>query len=312
MFLKLFLLLYIFLQNIFLISSEDYVRKFLENGDKNEFIKIDFLIIQNLSIEPIDRKEKWKELQKFIFSSDLLFIKDEPTTYVYIPKAKPTKELNIPELNFDYLDKKNENKKRIDNQKKLIPFLYERVPFQEEIRKIESNLNRSKDYRVLYYNSWFQPALTKNESLPVFIEAIKKDKKTYGEITIYKERFLHLKSKIRLAQKTNNLKQFNEIPELIDFQALVEAKKVGRNKKSNNENYWVDTIFNTVKLNFKYLGEFIYKENNSNSAELIERPKYRYQDLYEIEKDTKLEINEFNFIDHPYFSILIRITESPK
>ena len=68
-----------------------------------------------------------------------------------------------------------------------------------------------------------------------------------------------MKSKIRLAQKTNNLKQFNEIPEVIDFQALVESKKVGRNKKSNNEKYWVDTIFNTVKLNFKYLGEFIYK-----------------------------------------------------
>ena len=55
--------------------------------------------------------------------------------------------------------------------------------------------------------------------------------------------------------------------------------------------------------NFKYLGEFIYKENSSNSAELIERPKYKYQDLYEIEKDTKLEINEFNFITSSVINI---------
>jgi len=39
------------------------------------------------------------------------------------------------------------------------------------------------------------------------------------------------------------------------------------------------------------------------------KDEYEYKDLYEIKKETKLNQDFFNFIDHPYFSILIRVQE---
>ena len=43
--------------------------------------------------------------------------------------------------------------------------------------------------------------------------------------------------------------------------------------------------------------------------ELIDKPVYFYRDLYEINKDIKIETGEFNFIDHPYFSVLVKVEE---
>ena len=48
------------------------------------------------------------------------------------------------------------------------------------------------------------------------------------------------------------------------------------------------------------------------TEKIIESPNYKYQDLYEIDKDLKLDINKFNVIDHPYFSVLIKVTELAK
>ena len=42
---------------------------------------------------------------------------------------------------------------------------------------------------------------------------------------------------------------------------------------------------------------------------MLAEPIYKYQDLYEIDKDMKLEPEIFNYVDHPYFSILIRVQE---
>ena len=84
------------------------------------------------------------------------------------------------------------------------------------------------------------------------------------------------------------------------------------NKGFLNDNYWVETIFNSVKVNLKYIGNFVYSDNEINSKEIIKLPRFKFVDLYEIDKDVKLEVDELNFIDHPYFSILIKVTEETK
>jgi hypothetical protein len=182
----------------------------------------------------------------------------------------------------------------------------------KEMIKIEDNLNRSKDFRVLYYNSWYQPAFNKHMTIPIFIEALKKEKNVYGEIKIYKERFIHLDAKLRFSKKTNNLEESSKSLKLQNFQNLLDANKETNVNESSNQDYWVDTIFNTVRLNFKYIEELIYSEEEISAEEIIESPNYKYQDLYEIDKDLKLDINKFNVIDHPYFSVLIKVTELVK
>ena len=43
--------------------------------------------------------------------------------------------------------------------------------------------------------------------------------------------------------------------------------------------------------------------------ELIPVKDFYYEDLYEIDKEIKLETDTLNFIDHPYFSVLARVKE---
>ena len=62
----------------------------------------------------------------------------------------------------------------------------------------------------------------------------------------------------------------------------------------------------------QYIGDFVYSDNKINTEEMLDLPRFKFVDLYEIDKDVKLEVDELNFIDHPYFSILIKVTEETK
>ncbi len=236
--LKLSIFIAFLAQNLYTKSSDDYVQLFLNNEDGNNLVKIDFLIIQNLTIEEVDLNEKWIELDEFIFSEELIYLKDEPTTFVTLSNNEAN-DLTLPNIriessiDFPVIDEKK-NKTKAPQ-----PFLFERVPFQKKMKDIEANLNRSRDYRVVYYNSWYQPALQQEKSIPVFIEAVKKDKKVYGEINIYKERFIHLDSRIRFSQQTNELVSSKKIPNLINFQELVEDKERKNNDTKVAGNYWM-------------------------------------------------------------------------
>jgi len=306
--LKLTLIFAFVVQNIYAKSSDEYVQLFLNEEIESNLIKVDFLIIQNLNLEEVDLKEKWEDLDEFIFSEELIYLKEEPTTLVTLIQNE-TNALTLPDIriesSIDY-PVINEEKTQI---KAPEPFLFERIPFQSKMMAIEANLNRSRDYRVVYYNSWYQPAVQQERSLPVFIEAVKQDKKVYGEINIYKERFIHLDSRIRFSQQTEAIDTSEMVPNLINIQELVENKKRKNSEVEVEDNYWMETIFNTVKLNFKYLEDFITSDDSIISPVLIEEPNYKYQDLYEMKKDIKLDPETLNFVDHPYFSILIRVEE---
>ena len=62
MLLKLSLFLTLIAQGVYAKSSEEYIQLFMEQ-DQPDLIKIDFLVIQNLTIEEVDLKEKWRNLE---------------------------------------------------------------------------------------------------------------------------------------------------------------------------------------------------------------------------------------------------------
>ena len=299
-------------QNLYSVDFNEYLEMYLVDKQKHDHVKVDFFIIQNLTIENEDLDEKWKELDELELSNHLINIKNEPTTFVTFPEGKLFDEIPLPPLKIEVKPQQQSLRDEVAQDMKPDPFLYEKIPFQKEMLEIESNLNRSKDYRVIYYNSWYQPVFKENETIPIFIDAQKKDKKVYGEIKIYKKRFVHLVSKLRYSQKTEEIDNSSRAQEVKTFQTLIEDKNETENKGFLNDNYWVETIFNSVKINLKYIGDFVYSGNEINSEEIIELPRFKFVDLYEIDKDVKLEVDELNFIDHPYFSILIKITEQTK
>ena len=312
MHLKLAIIVLFIAESLYSVDFNEYLEKYLVDKQKLDHIKVDFFIIQNLSIEDEDLEEKWKELDELELSNHLIKIKAEPTTFVTFPEGKFSDEITLPLLKFKIQPEQQSLSDEVAEVTKPDPFLYEKIPFQKEMVEIENNLNRSRDYRVIYYNSWYQPIFKENETIPIFIDAQKKDKKVHGEIKIYKERFIHLVSKLRFSQKTEEIDNTSRAQEIKTFQTLIKDKNEKENKGFLNDNYWVETIFNTVKVNLKYIGDFVYSDNEIKSEEIIELPRFKFVDLYEIDKDVKLEVDELNFIDHPYFSILIKITEQTK
>ena len=305
--LKLSLLLIVIAHGLYAKSPEEYIQHFLEQ-DQPDLLKIDFLVVQHLMIEEVDLNEKWRNLEQFNFSEELIELKEQPTTLVTLVE-NDINDFALPDIQIKSLTNLDINDVEKSELKTPLPFLFERIPFQKRMIDIEANLNRSRDYRVVYYNSWYQPAVSKENSLPIFIEAVKKDKKIYGEINIYRERFIHLDSRIRFSQVTEEIESDTGTPNLFDFQELVKEQKQNKEELKATDNYWMDTIFNTVKVNFQNLGNFISLDNLDISPIMLAEPIYKYQDLYEIDKDMKLEPEIFNYVDHPYFSILIRVKE---
>jgi|TARA_B110000467_G_scaffold54738_1_gene50156 hypothetical protein len=290
------------------ITSNEYINHYIDHSDKNSLLKIDFFVIQNLSIEDDDLKEEWKNLDSFLFSKDLINIKEEPTKLVSSPTYLNVENNFFTANNIEIIQSTQEEK-TVSKDIKIEPLLYERVPFQNEMKEIQNNLNRSRDYRVLYYNSWYQPAFNKDKSIPIAIESFKKDKRLYGEIVIYKERFIHIAGRLRLGQKSEENYVINVVPNTFDFQSLLEEMSYSEESKPSEDDYWIETIFNKVSLGLLDLSYEIPKEDKIYIDELIDKPVYFYRDLYEIDKEIKIEAEEFNFIDHPYFSVLIKVEE---
>ena len=291
------------------ITSNDYLNHYLENKENTKLLKVDFVVIQNLNIDKTDLKEKWEILNTFNFSEELIALKEEPTKLVPLP-SKYITDKSV--FQFIEAGKKEKTEKVIESKtQKIKPFLYERIPFEKEMQKIEKNLNRSRDYRVLYYNSWFQPAFNKSKTIPIVINQIKKSNKVYGEIKIYKERFIHLDSKLRFATEVDESEASSSSSpsNIFEFQTLLEDREDTKKAQKEKNNYWVDTIFNTVQINLESFSKIIYEEETKNLDSLNQEPVMAFEDLYEIKKDVKIEDNEFNFIDHPFFSILIRVQE---
>ena len=292
------------------LSTKDFVEEYIGNQDSTKLIKVDLVIIQHLTIEDKDLEEKFTELKEYQYSPYLLEVKNEPTKLIPTPTKITSYQMVVPKIELKGLDQESiSNEQNTINSNQIFkPFLYERVPFEKEMLALESNLNRSRDYRVLYYNTWYQPALAKSKSIPIHIESRKKGKKVYGEIHLYKERFFHLDANLRFAEETNQVKESYQIPVIDNFQSLYnESQKQERQKSEHN--YWMETIFNTVQVNIQNIVNFMNEYQPISEEELIPVKDFYYEDLYEIDKEIKLEIDTLNFIDHPYFSVLARIKE---
>ena len=73
----------------------------------------------------------------------------------------------------------------------------------------------------------------------------------------------------------------------------------------------METIFNNVRVNIGDFSKWILKsEINDLPLDLSpqESLAFKYNDLYEINQEIKIEENKYHFIDHPYFGIIVRIS----
>lgn len=312
---KTFFILVLLLLPTILVNGEDdpLIRLAqLYNQEQSPVYRIDFIIIKNLIIDDIDKEEKWPELNELILNNNLIELSEKPQLLIdksFLNVQNPKKDDPI---NYrissptTLIPEKKKNYEKVNSP--IAPRFYEKIILSSPIDPVLKKLRLSKGYRVLFESSWYQPVLKQEISYPVYIEAFDKKNKIYGELKIYKDKYLHSEIIIRFSNQTDQsvIKQdiktrnFNEI-----LESLYPKKKLA----AQNDKYWIKTILSQIKIRFESLKKDnsnlqVIKINNDNEPIKTDL----YEDLFELREERKIEENEFHYIDHPYFGVLVRIS----
>ena len=296
------------------VTPNDFIDSYINEGEYREVYKIDLLIFKNEFIEDVDLKEKWKTLEPLDLNQELFIIKDQPTLLVEKPVFKEKNQNNLISLNIENLiEEVTESEEEITKEKPIrVRFnLFERILYEKEFEEVKKKLDKNKEYKVLHSISWYQPLVEKDKSAFIFIENSKDQMKTYGEILIYKDRYLHFEAKLRLSEKTDSLSSESGAIKTINFNDLLNERSKKEEKEVPNNNYWMETIFNNVRVNIGDFSKWILNsEINDSPLDLNpqESLTFKYIDLYEINQEIKMEENKYHFIDHPHFGIIVRIS----
>ena len=178
----------------------------LFNKEKTPVYRIDFIVLKHLEIEEKDKQEKWPALKNIDFNKHLIELSPDTELLVDSPLLKDNvrKEIN----NFNYqilkeerLDTINEDK-NIKIEKRLPVRFYEKIILNSQVDEVVRKLKLSRGYRVLFESSWYQPVFSKSNARPVYIEATDSKDRIYGQLNIYKDRYLHSEMILRFSNLT--------------------------------------------------------------------------------------------------------------
>ena len=270
--------------------------------------RVDFIVLKHLSVE--DKEEKWPVLDNPRFEDNLIELSPKPELLVdkgFLNNKEPDQvNYQIYFKNTLSSEDKQGNQKGI--KEKVPPRFYEKIIISSPVKTIVQKLKLSRGYRVLFESSWYQPVFSESNSYPVYIEALDKADKIYGQLNIYKDRYLHSEMTLRFSIKTNEEK-FQTVIKPTDFNDILDSLSIEAKKPKDDGLYWINTILSQIKIRFKPL---VSSSNNLNLIKLDDEiePKLTayYMDLYELQEERKMEENEFYYIDHPYFGVLIRLS----
>ena len=270
--------------------------------------RVDFIVLKHLSVE--DKEEKWPVLDNPRFEDNLIELSPKPELLVdkgFLNNKEPDQvNYQIYFKNTLSSEDKQGNQKGI--KEKVPPRFYEKIIISSPVKTIVQKLKLSRGYRVLFESSWYQPVFSESNSYPVYIEALDKADKIYGQLNIYKDRYLHSEMTLRFSIKTNEEK-FQTPIKTTDFNDILDSLSIEAKKPKDDGLYWINTILSQIKIRFKPL---VSSSNNLNLIKLDDEiePKLTayYMDLYELQEERKMEENEFYYIDHPYFGVLIRLS----
>lgn len=234
------------------LKDEDLKETFqnpLVNFDRF-FVALDEFQYPNLDIVPTNF-----EIPKENQSIDIPFIKKE-TQKKTVEKNIITRKREFPRQIFQ-IDKRDDNL----------------------MKEFKDLIRRSRYFRFIGEQSWYQPIPSKDNSFEIFIDSsIERGSRIFGFLRPYKGRYLHTDIDIFLAEQT----QEDEI-------LIIEESD---NTNLNIEGY----LFNNT-------GQELQKKSlpNLQEDELIP--------IFQLKESRRIRSGEINYFDHPKFGLLILITK---
>lgn len=140
-------------------------------------------------------------------------------------------------------------------------------------------IRRSRYFRFIGEQSWYQPIPTKENSFEIFIDSnIERGSRIYGFLKPYKGRYLHTDIEIFLSEQ------------------IVE-NNISNVEKSNNTDQNIEGfLFNNTEKELQ-------KKSLPNLQEKELKP------IFQLKESRRLRSGEINYFDHPKFGILLLITK---
>lgn len=214
------------------------------------FVALDEYQYPNLDIVPTNF-----EVPKENQSIDIPFIKKE-TQKKTLEKNIITRKREFPREIFQ-IDKRDDNL----------------------MKEFKDLIRRSRYFRFIGEQSWYQPIPTKDNSFEIFIDSnIERGSRIFGFIKPYKGRYLHTDIEVFLAEQ--NLENKNLSVEESDI------------TNPNIEGY----LFNSKGLELQ-------KKSLPNLQEEELTP------IFQLQESRRLRSGEINYFDHPKFGLLLLITK---
>jgi len=285
-------------------------KAFTDNPNLYPVYRIDLIIFSHTQINEKDKQESFPQLEKFIYSDDLLQLHETPHLLVnreaikdgLIPNTQVIKSI---ELNSQLTLINTQEEVEVGSTKTMLPYEYFELIDDKNspTKKFAKRLNTRKNYEVLFEGSWFQPLFNQEISSPIYISNENNFNGIHGELLLYKERFLHSNLKIRLSERTNEEQSISTI-NLYNFNSLLKLSKVNNRFVSFFKSLGEDVIsfsswiFRTKEFSPVLSSKESYLLINSN-----------YKDLFEINQQTKMKEDTFHYVDHPYFGAVIRVSQ---
>ena len=214
-----------------------------------------FVILDEFKYPNLDIVATDFEVESENQSIDIPFIKKEAQKKA-IEKNIITRKRELPRKIFQ-IDKRDDN---LMNE------------FKDLIR-------RSRYFRFIGEQSWYQPIPTKENSFEIFIDSnIERGSRIYGFLKPYKGRYLHTDIEIFLSEQ------------------IVE-NNISNIEKSNNTDQNIEGfLFNNTEKELQ-------KKSLPNLQEKELKP------IFQLKESRRLRSGEINYFDHPKFGILLLITK---
>ena len=313
--LKLFIFFYLLFSPFLVADQENSPLRELAQLLKNEktpVYRIDFIVLKHLEIEEIDKQEKWPTLKDIDFNEHLIELSPDPELLVDSPLLNGDIKKKLNDINYqiqieESLDILNDGK-TVKIEKRLPVRFYEKIVLNSPIEEVVRKLKLSRGYRVLFESSWYQPVFSKSYARPVYIEARNNQDRIYGQLNIYKGRYLHSEMTLRFSNLTKEENIQIEVKPK-NFNSILEELTKPQGIPDDDGSYWMNTILSQIKIRFRDFNEVsidLDKIQTNQEPKGIE--KVHFKDLYELKEERKMDEEEYYYVDHPYFGVLLRIS----
>ncbi|MCG8670354.1 MAG: peptidoglycan binding protein CsiV [Pseudomonadales bacterium] len=194
------------------------------------------------------------------------------------------------------------------NQPEIPSVFAEKSATDEEFIETVNRLTRSRNYEILYQNSWLQPALDKNSALPVLIQAGEVFEGLYeleGTTTLHVARYLHFKTDLWLSDYVQQLEVVKPWWQDTDEESSTEVvQDIGIDSSPEPL---------TIQLGNEEQPSHIIDmdaANNADATMAMGETITRYKSIQTgvMNESRRMRSGELHYIDHPLFGVVVKVT----